>query len=197
MAQNTYRQALVSTDVDFVKKVRSSYKGRVTRHINALEKVLVKVGGLFDHDNIDSDEVYQLIDEIKADQIVMSELQIRFEVLRIHPEDSTAEEKLLKSDNEYIEEVESKIRGSLRLYNSYLIEQKAKADAIFNYNKLTKEVDNFEAKLHTFNVQKSEYDSIFLAAEKVANSGNDSVLRTAAHYKLTLHKEFEKSQDCA
>ena len=42
MAQNTYKQALVSTDADFLKKVCSSYKGRITRYINALQTALVK-----------------------------------------------------------------------------------------------------------------------------------------------------------
>ena len=192
MAQNTYRQALVSTDVDFLKKVRSSYKGRITRYINALQTALVKVSDLFDHENIDSDEVHQIVDEIKADQVVISELHIRFEVLRVHPEDSLAEEKLIKADNDYISEVETKIRGALRLYNSYMIERKAKADIQFNQNRLAEEVKQYPAKLHAFKIQKSEYDSTHLAAQKVVISENDSILRTAAHYKLALQNDFEK-----
>ena len=113
MAQNTYRQALVSTDVDFLKKVRSSYKGRITRHINALQSALVKVSDSFNHESIDSDEVHQIVDDIKADQNVISELHIRYEVLRVHSEDSVAEENLLKADNDYISEVETKIRAAL------------------------------------------------------------------------------------
>ena len=154
MAQNTYRQVLMSTDVDFIRKVRSSYKGRIARHLNALQTALVKVSEVFDHKNIDSDEVNQIVDDLKADQIVISELHIRFEVLRVHLEDSVAEEKLSKADNDYIEEVENNLRAGFRLYNSFMIDQKAKADFKFNQNKSAEKAEQYPAKLNEFKVQK-------------------------------------------
>ena len=191
MAQSTYRQALVSTDADFVKKVRSSYKSKITRHVNSLQSALVKVNDSIDHVNIDSDEVNQLVNEIKADQLVISELHIRYEVLRVHPDDSVAEEALLEVDNNYIAEVENKIRVGLRLYNSYIIEQRSEADAKFNQNRLAKQVEQYPAKLRAFKCQKSDYDSTYLAANNVVNSENESIHRTAAHYKIVLQNEFE------
>ena len=125
MAQNTYRQALVSTDADFVKRVRTSYKGKVTRLLNTLNTVLIKVENNFDHQNIDHEEVIQLIETLKADQIAVSELHLRYEVLRAHPDNSDEEEALVQKDSNYISEIESNIRAGFRLYNSYNIEYKA------------------------------------------------------------------------
>ena len=44
MTLSTYEQALSSNSADFLKQVRSSYKGKVTRNINALKSALVYVG---------------------------------------------------------------------------------------------------------------------------------------------------------
>ena len=94
MAQTTFKQALVSSDADFVKRVRTSYKGKVTRLLNTLQKVLVKIDNQFDHTNIDHSEVVKLVQDLQADQIVISELHIRYEVLCNHPENSDEEEVL-------------------------------------------------------------------------------------------------------
>ena len=62
MAQTTYAQALLSDNPNFVKQTRSSYKGKVTRVINALNSALPRSEhdqATFDHENIDHAEVSQ------------------------------------------------------------------------------------------------------------------------------------------
>ena len=192
MAQNTYRQALVSNDSDFVKRVRTSYKGKITRLLNTLQKVLVKTGEQFDHANIDHDEVVKLVEDLKADQIAISELHVRYEVLRNHPDNSDEEEVLVKKDSDYIEEIENNIRSGLRLYNLYSIEHKARDGIKANQNKLAKEVEQYPVKLRSFKAQSSVYENTTAAANKVVNSEDDNILRTADHYKTVLQDEYKK-----
>ena len=80
MTHTSFKQALVSSDADFVKRVRTSYKGKVTRLLNTLQKVLVKIDNQFDHTNIDHSEVVKFVEDLQADQIAISELHIRYVV---------------------------------------------------------------------------------------------------------------------
>ena len=45
MAQTTFKQALVSSDADFVKRVHTSYNGKVTRLREGFKKK--KISGIF------------------------------------------------------------------------------------------------------------------------------------------------------
>ena len=141
MAQTTFKQALVSSDADFVKRVRTQYKGRVTRLLNTLQKVLVKIDNQFDHTNIDHSEVVKLVEDLQADQIAVSELHIRYLVQCNHPENSDEEEVLAQNVNAYIGEIEDNIRTGLRLYHTYVVDHKARDEFILNQNKLAKEVE--------------------------------------------------------
>ena len=115
MATSTYQQALTSDDADFIKQVRSSYKGKVTRCISAIKRVLVYADqDVFDHNNIDHEEVLDLVNDLKAAKSAVEELHTRFEVKRVHS-DGQIEDKLIETDNQYIEEIETSVRGCLRL----------------------------------------------------------------------------------
>ena len=114
MAQSTFAQALSSDNPNFVKLTRSSYKGKVTRAINALNSAIV----LSEHDqttfdlkNIDHDEVIELASELKAAREAISELHTRYEVIRVHLDDNQAEEDLVKNDIQFIQEIEINIRS--------------------------------------------------------------------------------------
>ena len=52
----TYKQALVSTDAEFINRVRASFKGKVTTSVTTLKTILMRicvVGSPFDHEDID------------------------------------------------------------------------------------------------------------------------------------------------
>ena len=192
MAQNTYRQALVSNDADFVKKVRASYKGKVTRLLNTLTSVLIKVDNNFDHANIDHEEILQLVEDLRGDKVAISELHIRYEVLRFHPDDSEAENAFIEKDSNFIVDIENNIRAGLRLFNAYVTDHKSRTEIISNQDKLAKKIEQYPAKLRAFKAQSSIYENASVAAEKVVSSVDDNILRTSAHYKIVLQDEFEK-----
>ena len=126
---NTYQQAIESDKAEFVKQVRTSFKGKLTRALTAFKCSLsVKKSGdsaVFDHEKIENAEVVRLIDDVKASYEQVSELHTRYEVIRDHNEDETEEAKLVEVDYTYISEIESKVRAALKQYDSYLSSIKA------------------------------------------------------------------------
>ena len=82
-----------------------------------------------------------MVEDLQADQIAISELHIRYEVLCNHPENSDEEEVLAQKDNAYIGEIEDNIRTGLRLHHTYVVDHKARDEFILNQNKLAKEVE--------------------------------------------------------
>ena len=195
MATSTYQQALTSDDADFIKQVRSSYKGKVTRCISAIKRVLVYADqDVFDHNNIDHEEVLDLVNDLKAAKSAVEELHTRFEVKRVHS-DGQIEDKLIETDNQYIEEIETSVRGCLRLVNAYKLQQKAKDDLKINQKKMASEVSHYPVKLQSFKEKKAEYEACLVAANNVVASDNVSIKRTAAHHKSVLETEFNILRD--
>ena len=197
MATSTFQQALASDDADFIKQVRSSYKGKLTRCINTINRVLVYTGvdkNTFDHVNIDHEEVLDLVNNLKEAKSAVDELHTRFEVKRVHSE-GQIEEKLIETDNQYIDEVDTSFRACLRLVNSYKIQQKAKDDIKSNQSKIAQEASQFPVKLQLFKEKRADYEACFAAANKVIVSDNMSIQRTAAHHKSVLETEFNKMRD--
>ena len=140
MAPSTLDQALSSDSADFVKQVRTSFKGKVTRYVNALKSTLVRTGdsNTFDHNNIDHEEVLEIVSELKAAKSAVSELHTKYEVIRVHSPEGPVEEALVETDNQYIGEIESNVRSCPRIYNSYMVQHKAKDEIKVNQNKITK-----------------------------------------------------------
>ena len=183
----TYNQALVSVDTQFIKQVRASYKGKVTQSLSALKEVLQYTGGdsnIFDLDNIDPGEVETILSSLKLDNKAVGELHIRYEVTRKHVEGAD-EEALVKKDDEYITEVESKVREGMKLYNSYLKQKNAKQI-------LSQEAAKYTLKLEMFKQQKQGYENIYKEALVVVDSEDFEEMRTAQHHKSFLKQEFDK-----
>ena len=83
----TYNQALVSTDAEFIKRVRLSFNGKVTKSVTNLKTILKHTGdgsSPFDHDNIDPEEVTTVVSDLKQAKQAVGELHVRFEVTRKH-----------------------------------------------------------------------------------------------------------------
>lgn len=197
MTSSTYEQALSSNSADFLKQVRSSYKGKVTRTINALKSVLVRVGPdqtLFDLANIDSEEVIELVTELKAAKDAVSELHTRYEAFRVHSE-GPVEDALIESDDLYIEEIENNVRACMRIYHAYKTQLKAKDDIQANQSKIVLEASQYPTKLRTFKSQLVEYQACFAAANAVVISDDKNILRTASFHKSTIENEFNKLKD--
>ena len=183
----TYNQALVSVDTQFIKQVRATYKGKVTRSLSALKEVLQYTGGdsnVFDLDNIDPGEVETILSSLKLDNKAVGELHIRYEVTRKHVEGAD-EEALVKKDDEYITEVESKVREGMKLYNSYFKQKNAKQI-------LSQEAAKYTLKLEMFKQQKQGYENIYKEALVVVDSEDFEEMRTAQHQKSFLKQEFDK-----
>ena len=197
MAPSTLDQALSSDSADFVKQVRTSFKGKVTRYINALKSTLVRTGdsNTFDHNNIDHEEVLELVSELKAAKSAVSELHTKYEVIRVHSPDGPVEEALVETDNQYIGEIESNVRSCLRIYNSYMVQHKAKDEIKVNQNKIASEASHYPSKLQQFKTLKAEYESNIKAANNVIISEDNSVCRTASHYKAILESTFKNLYD--
>ena len=189
---NTYQQAVGSENADFVKQVRTSFKGKLTRALTAFKCSLsVKKSGdsaVFDHGKIEHAEVVRLIDDVKAFYEQVSELHTRYEVIRDHNEDETEKVKLVEVDNTYISEIESKVRGALKKYDSYLSSIKA-IETVQASQEIS---DQYKADLKAFKVFKAEYESCCKAAQDVVGSEDDAVLRTAEHFKKDLEAKLKQ-----
>ena len=162
MAQTNYAQALSSVDPNFVTQTRSSYKGKVTRAINALYSALIHSEHdqtSFDHKNIDHDEVIELAGELKSAKEAISELHTRYEVIRVSPDDDQAEEALVNTDSQYIGESEIKIRSCLKKFNAYMHQCRAKDNIRANKNSLALEASQYPLKLQLFKSQQLEYEA--------------------------------------
>ena len=148
---SSYDQALVSTDPEFVKLTRASFKGKLTRGLATLRSVFQRTGvgddSPFDHDSIDLDEVQQLVSDLKHNKELFDELHMRFEITRKHEADETAESVLEKKDNEYMLEVDENVRKGIKMYNSFMIENKAKQQFKANQDKLALDIDQYPEKL--------------------------------------------------
>ena len=85
---DSFDQALVSTEADFVKLTRASFKGKITRSLSALKTVLKRTGvegdAPFDHDNIDPEEAVMVVTELKQAREAFEKLHMRFELTRKH-----------------------------------------------------------------------------------------------------------------
>ena len=114
----TYKQAVVSVDAEFVKQVRASFKRKVTRDLTTLKNIITRSGdgsSPFDHDNINPEEVTAVVSVLKEAKPAVDELHVRFEVIRKHEEDEEKEAALVEKDQEYITELEAKFcEGSRR-----------------------------------------------------------------------------------
>ena len=116
----TYKQAVVSVDAEFVKQVWASFKGKVTRALTTLKNIIRRSGdgsSPFDHDNIDPEEVTTVVSVLKEAKQAVDELHVRFEVIRKHEEDEEKEAALVEKDEEYITELETKLRKGMKRYS--------------------------------------------------------------------------------
>ena len=186
-----YQQALGSTDQEFIKQVRSVFKSKLTRELTSLNGALVmkKVGdsSVFDHDEIDKREVENLVGEISNTKKAITELHMRYQLFRKHLE-GAAEEALEQADNEYITDIDSKVRERIKQYNRYLSDlEKTENEAKAGQDTL----NEYEALLRKFKTLRVDYESCQKVADVIVESEDDSVLRTAANVKTELQKLFE------
>ena len=85
----TFNQALVSTDAEFIKRVRSSFENNFTRSVTTLKNILRHTGDEsfpFDHNNIDQEEVTAVVSDLKQATQAVKELHMKFAVIRKHEE---------------------------------------------------------------------------------------------------------------
>ena len=155
---DSFDQALVSTDADFVKLTRASFKGKITRSLSALKTVLKRTGvegdAPFDHDNIDTEEAVMVVTELKQAREAFEKLHMRFEITRKHESEEIAENALVEKDNDYMLDVEEKIREGMKNYNSYVVQNKAKQEYKSNQDKLVQEVSQYPEKVRLFKQQR-------------------------------------------
>ena len=193
---SSYDQALVSTDPEFVKLTRASFKGKLTRGLATLRSVLQRTGvgddSPFDHDNIDLAEVQQLVSDLRQNKELFDELHMRYEISRKHEADETAESALEKKDNEYMVEMDDNVRGGIKMYNSFIIENKAKQQYKANQDKLAFDIGKYPEKLRIFKQQKLDYEGVHQEANNVVESSDIGERRTAEFQKSCLRQKFDE-----
>ena len=181
---SSYDQALVSTDPETVKLIRASFKGKLTRGLTTLNKVLKCTGvgddAPFDHDLIDTKEVNQLVSPLKHNMVLFEELHMRYEITRKHEADETAESALEEKDNQYITEVDDSFRAGMRLYNSFIVQNEAKQQYKSNQEKLAEDVGQYPEKFRLFQQQKLVYEEVFKEANNVVETDDIGVRRTVS-----------------
>ena len=102
--------ALKSEDVPEINKARGVIKGQITNGIKKLESNLSKVTeGDFDHGNISRNEIVQAHTKLNENLDLFQKLHLRYCEFRAEGKDASTEENLVEQDNDYLEEVESKV----------------------------------------------------------------------------------------
>ena len=86
----------------------------------------------------------------------VEELHLRVEVTRNY-ETGVAVYTLVKEDDEFINEVETTLCEGMKIYNSYVVQHKARMEIKSNQDKLAKEVKQYPEKLKLFKQQKQDY----------------------------------------
>ena len=117
MAENALEK---SRDVNKLKKFRGAIKGQVTSALNKLEALFAqKVADDFDHGRILIAEVNQVEARLKDKLDLFLKLHDRCCELRDEGADTDQEIELVNQDDEYSEEVTSKVYPMYRQIKAY------------------------------------------------------------------------------
>ena len=114
------KEALDSTDADFIKKARGVEKGRVTRCVDQILTVLkLDESNSYDHKSISRIEVGEAEITLKEAFTNVVDLHSRYQVHRAVGTDAAEEEALENGENDYIVAVETKYHEGQKSINNY------------------------------------------------------------------------------
>ena len=105
-------EALASKDAKQIKQVRAVEKGRVTRKVDRLLKIL-DITDRTTHDNISKIEVKETELGLREAMKNVDMLHDRYQIFREQGKDAPEEENLEKEENEYIVLIEDKYHLAL------------------------------------------------------------------------------------
>ena len=169
MSTNQVTEALASTDDKIIKQLRGTEKGRVTRLVDRILKILQNPDGASDnHDEVKKTELS--LEKAFKD---VQKLHDGYQWYRSKGKDATEEETIEIEQNDYIMKIEDKYHEGLVLIGKY---------------RLAQEIGKKD--LHVKNAKRS-----FENAKKVVldtlNSEDENVKRTASTVKVEFKKNFE------
>ena len=112
--------ALKSQDLGEIKKGRSAIKGQITTAVKRLESIFAqKDGEDFNHEKISKSEVSQMEKRLNENFDIFQQLHQKCCEKRDIGEDDAKEEKLAEEDEEYFEQVTSKVYPVLDMFVKY------------------------------------------------------------------------------
>ena len=165
-------EALASKDAKQIKQVRAVEKGRVTRKVDRLLKIL-DITDRTTHDNISKIEVKETELGLREAMKNVEMLHDRYQIFRQQGKDAPEEEKLEKEENEYIVLIEDKYHLALAAKERFDVDCE-----------ITKKRELFKAAQDDFENQKVEIvDTI--------NSEDEKIRKTAANKKENFQKSLE------
>ena len=176
----TAQAALKSRDIAEVKKGRAVIKGQLTTAASKLSVIFSKKEeDDFDHKRISKTEVNQLKSKMKENFEIFQKLHEKCCELRDSGKDDTEEEDNAKKDEEYSNEVTSKVYPLL--------------DQLVEYER---SVEDLEAKKAAKKIEKDAEDTLVLEERKAKDALTKSIPEREKKYQEAL-ENFQISKESA
>ena len=174
MSANQVTEALASKDDKIIKQVRGTEKGRVTRFVDQILRILqISEGISYDLEKISKIEVKETELSLREALKNVQQLHDGYQWYRSEGKDATEEESIEIDQNDYIMKIEDKYRKALALIEKYELACKKGKEEIA----LAEEIDK---KKVLVNDAKETFENAKKTVQNTLNSEDEDVQRTAS-----------------
>ena len=168
------KEALDSTDANFIKKARGVEKGKVTRCVDRILDILkVDEANSYDHKSISKIEIGEAEISLKEAFKNVEDLHNKYQWYRDEGTDAAKEEEIVNEQIEYFVTVEDKYNEALK--------------SILKYN----QAGEINSKEYLLKVAKESFEDAKKAVVSVINSEDVDVQRNASTAKEEFGKNFK------
>ena len=168
-------EGMVSEDIEVIKSARSAAKGRVTRQINILKKILCCDNeGKFVTADISGDVVRGIMTDLKTKHDCFQDLHDRYMAFRVKLGDAVAEAADLSLEAVFENGVSDDFAATITLYSKYTVQVESEVRAKIEAKAQTEKGSTRLSSLLTeLNALKVAYDGKYEAAKTVTESTED------------------------
>ena len=188
----SYSVVLKSSVPEDLKVARSTVKGSITRSVNRLEAILVRIEDeviISDHATINKIEVKDLHDKISKCMLSFQDLNDRYCEVRLKDVDPAKELKAIKEDENYVNVTLDKIYSLLDTYN------KCNRSSV-KFEQARAEIDSIPIREKQLKASREEFNNAKEAACKMVEEDEEEI-KPAEYVKTTPNHAFNKLVDGA
>ena len=189
---DTVKEVVKSNDIELIKRIRTTFKAKLTRAANSLSEELKKnEDGIFLFDQIINPEVADLLSNLHNVKDIVEDLHVKYTVTRVHKE-GDEENKLEQEDELYATILDKTYRDAIRVYYDYSVQLEAQKKTKEKREALKSKCAEYSEKLISFKAKITEYDLAYSEAMAIVESEDEFALRTAPLQKSMLCMEYDK-----